>query len=141
MKISEVAQGDIIILTLKGNLLGGPDADTFYNIIKKNLDKGTRNFVLDLGSVKLMNSSGLGILIKSLKPVREAGGDFHLANVTEKINSLFMITKLYQVFKNFSSIDEAINGFWFQWQDNDKGLWSQTLAMPPGIFRRKVASW
>ncbi|MDP2362051.1 MAG: STAS domain-containing protein [bacterium] len=111
MKISAATQGGVVVLTLKGNLLGGPDADTFYNEVKSYLDQGSRNFVLDLSNVKLMNSSGLGILIKALKPVREAGGDFHLACVTEKIDSLFMITKLYQVFKSFPDVEQAVRDF------------------------------
>lgn len=111
MKISSSPQGDTILLTLKGNLLGGPDADAFYNEVKSHLDEGRRQFVLDLSGVKLMNSSGLGILIKALKPTREVGGDFHLAAVSEKIDSLFMITKLYQVFKSFPTVDEAVKAF------------------------------
>jgi anti-sigma B factor antagonist len=111
MKITAEAAGDVVLLSLKGNLLGGPDADAFYNEVKSHLDKGSLQFVLDLSGVKLMNSSGLGILIKALKPTREAGGDFHLASVSEKIDSLFMITKLYQVFKSFPSVDEAVKAF------------------------------
>ncbi|MFA7331879.1 MAG: STAS domain-containing protein [Candidatus Delongbacteria bacterium] len=111
MKISAESRDNLVVLTLKGNLLGGPDADSFYNEVKSFLDKGNRQFVLDLSNVKLMNSSGLGILIKALKPVREAGGDFHLASVTEKIDSLFMITKLYQVFKSFPDVEQASRAF------------------------------
>jgi anti-sigma B factor antagonist len=111
MKLSATPGDKATLLSLKGNLLGGPDADAFYNLVKENLEQGQRNFVLDLSGVKLMNSSGLGILIKALKPVKEAGGDFHLAAVSEKINSLFMITKLYQVFKSFDSIEQATQAF------------------------------
>jgi anti-sigma B factor antagonist len=111
MKISAETRGDLVLMSLKGNLLGGPDADAFYNEVKGHLDQGCRKFVLDLSNVKLMNSSGLGILIKALKPVREAGGDFHLAAITEKIDSLFMITKLYQVFKSFPDVEQASRAF------------------------------
>lgn len=111
MKISASAQGSTVIMALKGNLLGGPDADAFYNEVKSYLDQGSRQFVLDLGDVKLMNSSGLGVLIKTLKPVREAGGDVHLACVTEKIDSLFVITKLYQVFKSYTDVEQAVQAF------------------------------
>jgi len=111
MKLTVTPGDKATLLTLKGNLLGGPDADAFYNVVKENLEQQQKNFVLDLSGVKLMNSSGLGILIKALKPVKEAGGDFHLAAVSEKINSLFMITKLYQVFKSFDSVEQATQAF------------------------------
>ena len=111
MKINATLQGDVLLVKVQGNLLGGPDADTFYNKIKEHLDQGVRKFVVDMGGVKLMNSSGLGILIKSLKPVKEADGDLVLASVTEKINSLFMITKLYQVFRSFDNVEDAFAAF------------------------------
>ncbi len=111
MTINERKEGDVLILSLKGNIMGGPDADTFYNKVKEELDGGCRKIVLDLSGVKLMNSSGLGILIKTFKPVKEAGGDFFLANVSEKIDSLFMITKLYTVFTAFDTVDKALEAF------------------------------
>jgi len=111
MKVTAEHQGHVVVMSLRGNLLGGPDADAFYNEVKSYLDQGSRRIVLNLGDVKLMNSSGLGILIKTLKPVREAGGDVHLACVTEKIDSLFVITKLYQVFKSFPDVEQAVRAF------------------------------
>lgn len=111
MTITETLEKDVSVLTIKGNIMGGPDADLFYNKVKTLVDAGQRKIVLDLGGVKLMNSSGLGILIKSLKPVKESGGDFHLANISEKIDSLFMITKLYTVFSTFDTVPAAIAGF------------------------------
>jgi anti-sigma B factor antagonist len=111
MTITEHLDKDVSILTIKGNIMGGPDAELFYNKVKTLVDVGQRKIVLDLSGVKLMNSSGLGILIKSLKPVKESGGDFHLANISEKIDSLFMITKLYTVFSTFDTVDSAIAAF------------------------------
>jgi anti-sigma B factor antagonist len=111
VKLSVDSKGDVIVMAVKGNLLGGPDAELFYNEVKRLLGENHRQFALDLSGVKLINSSGLGILIKALKPVREAGGDFHLAAVSEKIDSLFMITKLYQVFKSFDTVDQAVQAF------------------------------
>ena len=111
MKINTDLQGDVVVVRLNGNLLGGPDADNFYNEVKSYLDQGNRRFVLDLANVRLMNSSGLGILIKALKPVREGGGDIHLAAVTERIDSLLVITKLYQVFQGFPDVEQAVRAF------------------------------
>ncbi|MCA9784460.1 MAG: STAS domain-containing protein [Calditrichaeota bacterium] len=111
MTITEETANDVSILTIKGNIMGGPDAEVFYNKVKSLIDANQRKIVLDLSGVKLMNSSGLGILIKSLKPVKESGGDFHLANISEKIDSLFMITKLYTVFSTFDTVADATKAF------------------------------
>ena len=58
-----------------------------------------------------MNSSGLGILIGGLTTMRNNGGDLKLANITDRIQSLLMITKLLTVFESFDTIDQAIESF------------------------------
>ena len=66
---------------------------------------------IDLSKVKWMNSSGLGALMASLTTLRNAGGDLKLANVTKKIESLLLITKLITVFETYESVDRAVASF------------------------------
>ena len=58
-----------------------------------------------------MNSSGLGILIGGLTTMRNSGGDLKLANITDRIQSLLMITKLLTVFETFETVEEAVQSF------------------------------
>jgi anti-sigma B factor antagonist len=58
-----------------------------------------------------MNSSGLGMLISGYTTMKNGGGALKLANATEKIESLLVITKLITIFENFSSVDDAIKSF------------------------------
>jgi anti-sigma B factor antagonist len=58
-----------------------------------------------------MNSSGLGMLISGFTSVKNAGGALKLANATEKINSLLVITKLITIFDHYESVEEAVNSF------------------------------
>ena len=58
-----------------------------------------------------MNSSGLGMLIGGLTTLRKAGGDLRIANASDKIESLLMVTKLITVFKHFRSVDEAVASY------------------------------
>lgn len=58
-----------------------------------------------------MNSSGLGMLISGLTTVKRENGSLKLANVTEKIESLLIITKLITIFESFDSVDDAVKSF------------------------------
>lgn len=58
-----------------------------------------------------MNSSGLGILIGSMTTIKNAGGEMKLAAVTEKVQSLFMITKLVTIFDTEDDVETAITNF------------------------------
>lgn len=111
MQIKETIDGDVVVLALKGNLMGDPETTEFRDKIKSLVRDGFLKIVLDVSKVKWINSSGLGALISALATVNNAGGDLRIANVTEKINSLFMITQLIKVFKSFETIDRAVASF------------------------------
>lgn len=91
--------------------MGGPDASLLNDKLHELIEAGKTKVVVDLGSVDWMNSSGLGILIGGLTTMRNSGGDLKLANITDRIQSLLMITKLLTVFETFETIEEATGTF------------------------------
>ena len=111
MKIKTNEKYGAAIVELKGNVMGGPDSQEFSDLLHKLLDEGKKNVVVDLAEVKFMNSSGLGMLISGFTTMKNGGGAFKLANATEKINSLLVITKLITIFEHFNSVDEAVESF------------------------------
>jgi len=100
-----------MVFKFSGNLMGGPDATKFNDKLHELIDKGRKEIVADLSSVKFMNSSGLGILIGGLTTMRNAGGDLRIAGANQRIESLLMITKLITVFDNYDSVEEAVESF------------------------------
>lgn len=111
MQIAEQKQGDVAILALKGKLMGGPETQAVHDKVKELAENGVKQVVVDLGKVKWMNSSGLGALMGSLTTMRNASGELKLAAVTEKVQSLFMITKLITIFETFDTVEEAVKSF------------------------------
>ncbi|NBC66139.1 MAG: anti-sigma factor antagonist [Bacteroidetes bacterium] len=100
-----------VIIEFKGNVMGGPDAVSLNEELHELIEKDKTNVVVDLGKVKFMNSSGLGMLIGALTTMKKAGGDLRIANPTDKIESLLIITKLITVFKHYKTLDEAIASY------------------------------
>lgn len=111
MQISEQRQGDVAILTLKGKLMGGPETQQVHEKVKELAASKVLKVVIDLAGVKWMNSSGLGAIMGSMTTLKNAQGELKLANVTEKVQSLFMITKLITIFDTYESVEEAVGSF------------------------------
>ncbi|MBI3587438.1 MAG: STAS domain-containing protein [Ignavibacteriales bacterium] len=111
MKLVTKDSKGVTLIELKGNVMGGPDASSLNEELHKLIDAGKSKIVVDLGEVKFMNSSGLGMLIGALSTVRNAGGDLKLARATEKIQSLLVVTKLVRVFDHHDTVNEAIDSF------------------------------
>ena len=100
-----------VVIEFKGNVMGGPDAVKLNEKLHELIEDDRTNVVANLGKVKFMNSSGLGMLIGGLTTMRKAGGDLRIANATDKIESLLVVTKLITVFNHFKSLDEAVKSY------------------------------
>jgi anti-sigma B factor antagonist len=108
-KVSE--KYNAVIIELKGNVMGGDDTKEFNELLHKLIDEGKKNVIVDLADVKFMNSSGLGMLISGLTTMKRENGSLKLVKVTEKIESLLIITKLITIFESHDSIEEAVKSF------------------------------
>lgn len=108
MKIKTTEKYGAVIVELKGNVMGGDDTKEFNDLLHKLIDEKKIRVIIDLGDVKFMNSSGLGMLIGGLTTMKKANGFYKLANVTDKIESLLIITKLITIFEHYESVDKAI---------------------------------
>lgn len=111
MKIKTSEQYGAVVIALKGNVMGGDDTKDFNEVLHKYIDEGKKNIVVDLSDVKFMNSSGLGMLIGGLTTIKKADGNLKLARVTEKIESLLIITKLITIFEFFETVEEAVKSY------------------------------
>jgi anti-anti-sigma factor len=54
----------------------------------------------------MMDSSGLGALLSTMKAAKKAGCKFFLCSAHNQVNMLFELTKMDRVFKVFKSRDE-----------------------------------
>ncbi|MBD3377055.1 anti-sigma factor antagonist [candidate division KSB1 bacterium] len=111
MELQHRIANDIVIVSLSGKMMGGPDAAQLVDLLHDFLERGRKKFIVDLSGVDVMNSSGLGILINALTTVKNQQGQLKLASVTDKIKHLFTITKLGQVFEIHETVDSATNSF------------------------------
>ncbi|MCG6913497.1 STAS domain-containing protein [bacterium BMS3Abin03] len=111
MKIKTSEKYEAVVIELKGNVMGGDDTKNFNELLHKLIEEDKKQIIVDLSGVKFMNSSGLGMLIGGLTTIKKANGQLKLACVTEKIESLLIITKLITIFESFDSVDEAAKTF------------------------------
>jgi anti-sigma B factor antagonist len=111
VKIKERKRDGVAIIELSGKLMGGPDAETIDETIKTLLHEGVKNIVVNLEKVRWVNSTGLGILISGYTTVKKSGGELKLLKVSDRIENIFIVSKLYTVFESFDNEDEAVQSF------------------------------
>ena len=111
VRIKERKRDGIAIIELSGKLMGGPDAESFDEILKTLIHEGIKNFVVNLEKVRWVNSTGLGILISGYTTVKKSGGELKLLKVSDRIENIFIVSKLYTVFDSYDDENEAVQSF------------------------------
>ena len=81
----------------EGSLLSVFDAKEMLETVDNDL-KNHKNFIIDLGKVNHLSSEGLNVLLHILTKSRNGGGETILCNLSTHIQSLFIITKLSNIF-------------------------------------------
>ncbi len=111
MKVKTRDAGNVVVSDVSGQVMGGPDADTFHDLVKNHLGDGKNKILVNLKKVNWINSTGLGILIAGYSSVQDAGGEFKLANISDRIESILMVTKLAGIFESYETEEEALATF------------------------------
>lgn len=110
MDIKQEVLGEIVILALTGRLdtLNFPLLD---NEMTALLNKKQNVIVLDCQNLDYVSSSGLRILLKSLKQVKAAGGKFALCSLQPQISQIFKISGFDHLFEIYPGKTEALASF------------------------------
>lgn len=107
MEYTYTHEGDFLIVTLSGDLIGEENGPEIIEELAKHNQKGNLLVIIDITEVRYINSSGIGVLITMLTKVRNKGGELCLINPSESVKKLLIITKLQAIFKVFDTISEA----------------------------------
>ena len=107
MKVKTRMEGDVAVISVSGKLMGGPESDALRNEVKNLIDDGSKKFVVNLKGVPWINSTGLGALMAVYTSIQRSEGVLKLCHVSDRIQSLFMITKLLTIFDTYPSVESS----------------------------------
>lgn len=79
--------------------------------IRHLLENGSNKLILDLSEVEFCDSSGLSVLVSSLKIAEVRGGEVVLLNPTDEVRMLIELTRLHKIFEIFEDQQSAICHF------------------------------
>ena len=111
LDVKERQAGDVTILDMTGEVRIGEGSVSLRDSIRKLVDSGKQNILLNLGGVKYIDSTGIGELIANYTTVSRQGGQLKLLNLTDRVQNLLVITKLLTVFDSYDNEAEALKSF------------------------------
>ena len=104
MEVKSFQQDGVVVYQVNGeiNISTSP-------VLKKQFEQQVpKKIVVDLEKVSYVDSSGLATLVEILKKTKGQGGSLALAGLSEKVKSLFEITKLDKLFVVCATQSDAV---------------------------------
>jgi anti-sigma B factor antagonist len=89
---------------------GEIDMDTrpmLEDLLNEVVDAGARHVVLDLAGVTFVDSTGLNLLVMSLKRLRNAGGRLCLARVQKPVRNVLVLSAVDMVLDVYDTVEAA----------------------------------
>jgi anti-anti-sigma factor len=110
MNINVSESGKIKVVAVEGRL-----DTTNYNeleaVVTELISEGVKDVVFDLSELEYISSSGLRVMLLTLKKTSAAGGKLILCNMKEGIREIFEISGFTTIFTILPNMNDALNQF------------------------------
>lgn len=98
MEISKRKSGDTIVIDVSGSL-DIYTATDFKTFLQSNVSAENPKIIVNMDKLNYIDSSGIGMLIKSLNYVKEWDGQLQLANLRDSLQKIFKVAGLTAYFQ------------------------------------------
>jgi anti-sigma B factor antagonist len=102
---------DVASLDLRGKFIKGQGGFQLQMLIDKVLTAGTRHVLLNMTEVPVLDSMGIGEIVRAFKRVSDAGGNLKLVGLTDRVYGALKITQLLDLIETFKTEEDALASF------------------------------
>jgi anti-sigma B factor antagonist len=103
--------GDVKLIKLSGKITLGAAVDRLRENLDELMDNGTIRFILELSEVPMIDSSGIGLLVRCMTAAKQRGGAVKLLNPSKFTVQTLKMIGLLNLFEVFQVQDEAVASF------------------------------
>jgi anti-sigma B factor antagonist len=111
MEIAHRTIGDVAVIDLKGNVTLGAGEQKMREAIDELLASGRKKILLNFANVAILDSSGIGAIIKSFSTAKREGGSLKLVNLSRLARQMLSVTGLLSVLEVFDDESSALASF------------------------------
>jgi len=104
-------QSGVKVIKLTGRLNLGESVDRMRQTFDDSLAAGEIRFVVDLGEVSMLDSTGIGLLVRCLTAAKQSGGTLKLLKPSKFAVQTLKMTGLLNLFEVFDDLEAAITSF------------------------------
>ena len=106
IKKKEILPG-IVVLELTGRITMGPDCWQIEKEVGQLLGQNQKHIILDLSGISIVDSTGIGQIVRCLSKLKNSGGSLRLAGLKGMVEGVFKMTRVDQAIGIFPTVLEA----------------------------------
>ncbi len=111
MQIDVRKRDDVQVIHLHGDLKIGEPVDSFHQTVEELFGNGDSRIVVDVAEVPMIDSSGIGALVRLLTIAKQRGGALKLVNPSKLAVQTLKIVGLLNLFEIYQDEGEAVSSF------------------------------
>jgi anti-sigma B factor antagonist len=111
MEITVRRCSDVQIIELRGAVRLGQAVDTFRRAIDDAFSAGDVRLIVNCADVPMIDSSGIGVMVKSLSAAKQRGGDVRLVNPSKFVTQTLRLIGVLNLFSTFEDEDQAVESY------------------------------
>lgn len=104
-------RGEVKIVTMQGQVRMGEAVDNLRSAVDQHLAAGHARLVMNMEKLTTLDSSGIGVLVRSLTLAKQKGGTLKLAAAPPVAIQTLKVTGLLRLFEVFPTEAEAVKSF------------------------------
>jgi anti-sigma B factor antagonist len=111
VKITNSEVDGVSVVELDGRLVLGEESNSLREKLKSLVAAGNKKIVLNMASVKYIDSTGLGTLVAAHLSAKTQGASVRLCQLGKKFHDVMQMTKLLTVFDVYDTQAAAVSSF------------------------------
>lgn len=111
MDISVRKRSEIALIQLRGQLRLGPAVDELRQVMEESVGHGDTRIVINLAEVPMIDSSGIGLLVRFLASTKQRGGAIKLVQPSKFAIQTLRLVGVLNLFEIFDEDDKAVASF------------------------------
>ena len=111
MEITVRRHSDVQIIQLKGAVRLGQGVDTFRRAIDDAFAAGDMRLIVNCAEVPIIDSSGIGVMVKAMTAAKQRGGDVRLVNPSKFVIQTLRLIGVLNLFAVFEDEEQAVASY------------------------------
>jgi anti-sigma B factor antagonist len=108
LDINERQTNGVTILDLAGNVIMGGGSKRLGEDVRRAVEAGNTNVLLNFNGVKYLDSSGVGELVALSDAISRAEGTLKLSNLTPKVEEVLTLSGVLPIFDVYEDEQSAL---------------------------------